>query len=482
MNYEAVKGTERSIAEVCVLIESVAVADNYDIELNTATDLDVLQNDLLYGQHDFRVFITRQPSQGTASNVTLPNGRRGIRYTPNNNYIGADSIRYRVLYAGLTTDAVTVNLNVATGTTLPEVPTGFQVSKGELADSIAVSWNNNGAGFSYELQHHTAASAIADPDSIIDSNWQTESVPGSTLTAYELASVADGHHYFRVRACLVSNAAVCSGWAKVVSLVITDGNSGDDDDAGVPGVSGPDPISDQISLSAGEFRVDESGAATWQMPLAVLPGISGVQPQLGVSYSSAAGNGPMGMGWSLSGLSAVMRCRQTLLQDNTIEPVTLTDDDRFCLDGQRLILVSGTHATNGAEYRTQIDSQTKVVFNKSTASPAGYFEVFRPDGSLGTYGASDNSLITDGDNNGVRWALSFIDDNTRIASHRITFDYLNDNAFGEQSLLPETVSWSGNTVVYSYRSLEETKRKDFAQAWIAGVQISNGCVAGSYRR
>lgn len=50
---------------------------------------------------------------------------------------------------------------------------------------------------------------------------------------------------------------------------------------GSPSISmSPDTVSDQVSATAGEFRVDESGAATYSVPLYVVPGTAGVTPQL----------------------------------------------------------------------------------------------------------------------------------------------------------------------------------------------------------
>ena len=73
----------------------------------------------------------------------------------------------------------------------------------------------------------------------------------------------------------------------------------------------PDPISDAVSATAAEFRVDESGAATYSVPLYTVPGTAGVKPSVSLVYSSQGGYGPIGKGWSLSGLSSIARCRAT---------------------------------------------------------------------------------------------------------------------------------------------------------------------------
>src|SRR5712671_6828998 len=43
-----------------------------------------------------------------------------------------------------------------------------------------------------------------------------------------------------------------------------------------------------------------TGTGSMSVPLATSPGRSGFGPQLSLSYDSGAGNGPFGLGWSLS--------------------------------------------------------------------------------------------------------------------------------------------------------------------------------------
>src|ERR1041385_9137171 len=43
-----------------------------------------------------------------------------------------------------------------------------------------------------------------------------------------------------------------------------------------------------------------TGTGSLTVPIAVSPGRSGFGPQLSLSYDSGAGNGPFGIGWSLS--------------------------------------------------------------------------------------------------------------------------------------------------------------------------------------
>jgi len=86
----------------------------------------------------------------------------------------------------------------------------------------------------------------------------------------------------------------------------------------------------------GAFSVSHEGAATYRLPLWVPAGRRGLQPSLSLNYSSQAGNGPVGVGWSLSGLSSITPCPRTTDRDSRNVQVSFDSHDVYCLDGQRL--------------------------------------------------------------------------------------------------------------------------------------------------
>ena len=71
-----------------------------------------------------------------------------------------------------------------------------------------------------------------------------------------------------------------------------------------------------VGTIQGAFAVSSTGEATYTLPLVVPPGAAGMQPSLAVEYNSASGDGMLGVGFSLAGLSAVTRCPLTVAQDN----------------------------------------------------------------------------------------------------------------------------------------------------------------------
>ncbi|WP_353390274.1 FG-GAP-like repeat-containing protein, partial [Halopseudomonas sabulinigri] len=189
------------------------------------------------------------------------------------------------------------------------------------------------------------------------------------------------------------------------------------------------------------MSVGSSGSASYQLPILTPPGIS--QPSLSIQYSSQGGNGPLGMGWSLGGLSQLSRCPRSKVVDGVNDgALQFNANDRLCLDGQRLILKSGTYGGNNAEYRTQIDSDLKIVGKGAFNSSSAWFEVRTKSGDIMEYGRTSNSrraISPNGTTSSVpiTWALNKVSD--RFTNYH-TISYLLDSGV----LYPQTISYSGN--------------------------------------
>ncbi|MEL6301656.1 MAG: RHS repeat-associated core domain-containing protein [Pseudomonadota bacterium] len=236
--------------------------------------------------------------------------------------------------------------------------------------------------------------------------------------------------------------------------------------------------SDSIGTTAGEFRVDEMGAATYSIPIALPSGTAGVAPSISLNYSSSAGNGSAGLGWELSGVSSISRCRKTLAQDGEAAPISMTTDDQLCLDGQRLLLVSGVHMTSGAVYRQELDSNTIVEVMAEAGGEPDFFEVSRPDGSKSFYGrgsASDtdtSAKMSGASSKTINWSIRRFADsvgnpiwyfyNTNSSRQQISeIRY----AYGPNTSSPEAVAHA--RIEFSYES-----RGDVQHRYVAGHKIT----------
>ena len=307
----------------------------------------------------------------------------------------------------------------------------------------------------------------------------------------------DGDYEFLVFSCTAQTGGVCSEASRASITIRVEGeisNGFTADSAPLPTAvtnASAQESSDKVGASAGQFRVNESGAATYTMPLTLLAGTAGVEPPLSFNYNSQGGSGPMGRGWSISGLSAIERCRQTLHQDRKAMPITWTKEDRFCLDGQRLVLddpANGTYGAVGTVYRTELDSFAKVTSVGGGPNPGNpdYFKVERKDGSVSYYGATPDTSDTDAkllnsnsstntDPKTLRWALKKFRDNM---DNPIWYIYTNDDngqridevryAYGANETTPDAGYKAA--VKFEYAS---TARTDAAKAYIAGYGFVN---------
>jgi RHS repeat-associated protein len=140
-----------------------------------------------------------------------------------------------------------------------------------------------------------------------------------------------------------------------------------------------------VGTLAGTVSVGVSGGVSWTTGLKVVPGPGGVQPGLSIGYGGG-GYGGMGVGFSLSGLSAISRCGWTLGQDDRAEAFAWTQDDRLCLDGERLVAVSGAYGSDGTEYRPRSAEHIRVIGQGASTAPGSGFTVYTPDGRVSEYG------------------------------------------------------------------------------------------------
>src|SRR5580693_6511047 len=114
----------------------------------------------------------------------------------------------------------------------------------------------------------------------------------------------------------------------------------------------PDRLPPSSTVSAGtipgSFAVSPGGQATYTLPLTVPPGRLGMEPKLAIAYDSSAGEGPLGVGFGLQGLSSITRCPSNMAQDGRIRAVQYDELDHACLDGLRIVSVPDSVGANGA--------------------------------------------------------------------------------------------------------------------------------------
>ena len=211
-----------------------------------------------------------------------------------------------------------------------------------------------------------------------------------------------------------------------------------------------------IGLSAGQFKVTETGAATYSIPLSLPPATAGVAPQVGLTYSSQGGEGILGMGWNISGLSAIARCPKSIAIDGKIDGIKYNSSDAFCFNGQRLIL--NTNSAN--EYHTEIDNFSVIKAYSGTNGPS-YFTVTTQSNETHYYGkapsitSATDAYVERGGfpaNSAAKlWALKAIVDNK---GNYIRYDYTK--SISEGSHILNKIAYGGNSALGKapYNSVE----------------------------
>ncbi|NOU47241.1 MAG: hypothetical protein HOO86_09285 [Bacteroidales bacterium] len=160
-----------------------------------------------------------------------------------------------------------------------------------------------------------------------------------------------------------------------------------------------------VGTLPGNFGVSPAGAATYSIPIDLPPGINGVTPQLALTYNSNGSNGIMGMGWSIAGLSSITRTGTNIYNDGGVDGIDYDDNDKLMLDGNRLIPI------NTNEYRTKIETFSKIVpYNIINGMPS-WFKVYTKGGNIIEYGNTVNSKIeAPGRSDVLTWYMNKITD------------------------------------------------------------------------
>jgi RHS repeat-associated protein len=217
-----------------------------------------------------------------------------------------------------------------------------------------------------------------------------------------------------------------------------------------------------VGLLMGELNINPNGAMEYNVPLELPDGLAGLKPKLSFIYNSMAGDGIMGDGWSIGGLSKITRVPNTYYYNNFTSSVVLNNDDQLALDGNYLI-----KKPNVNEYKPEVETFDKIVVKDNNINN-GFF-VYKKNGFIYEYGTIENSRIyLQDDLKPISWYLCKITD---LNNNYIEFNYINDRANGD--LYPDYILYTGNSheltnpfykINFNYRTVERTNnpKKYFA--------------------
>ena len=231
-----------------------------------------------------------------------------------------------------------------------------------------------------------------------------------------------------------------------------------------------------VGSTAGQASVSLTGAATYSIPLFTSPGTSGMQPNVSLVYSSQAGNGVAGYGWNISGMGAISRVPHTIYHDGDVKGVNFVDD-RFALDGQRLINLAGSnYGADLTSYYTEVFNGSKIVSHGNLGGAPIWFEVLNKDGSIVEYGRTDDSRFKSQLSNQatVSWNINKITDANgnfiQFVYHRGDIEcYLTEIKYTGNDSDPNNTLNTYNSIGFYYYG----NRNDKSTVFVAGSRIEH---------
>lgn len=230
----------------------------------------------------------------------------------------------------------------------------------------------------------------------------------------------------------------------------------------------------------GNIEVNGVGQLQFTLPIALPPGVKSVAPQVNLVYTSGSGNGIAGYGWNLSGITSIARVGKNIDKDGKAEGISLTYNDYYSFNGQRLILKSGEYGKDGSEYVTEKFSNVKIKARGNLSGKAWkgpeYWEITFEDGSQAWYGNAAESR-TPIEYNITKWKDA--------QDNYIVYRYIQS----ENVSVISSIEWGGNealgkphfnrmTFQYAERDLKEssfvTGEKFIQSNILISVQVDTG--------
>lgn len=209
------------------------------------------------------------------------------------------------------------------------------------------------------------------------------------------------------------------------------------------------------------YNVTPTGGKAYTVPIETAV-TNGVSPQITISYNSQAGNGLLGMGWSLSGLSSITIINKSIYFDDEVTAPKSTDSNLvFALDGVRLV---PSQKLEGYPLETtQGQILVQPVYSERYESAIRYFRVLYPNGTKATYGIDNNKSTTE-----YSYLITSLED---PKGYRVDFEY---TGYYQEVAVISKIKYGGRDA-NSHPSLIEFQymnRSDIPTSFVLGHPIT----------
>lgn len=239
-----------------------------------------------------------------------------------------------------------------------------------------------------------------------------------------------------------------------------------------------------VGFTPGAAGVSPSGAATYDITIQLPSGTNGMMPSLSISYNSQSGNGMLGMGWNLSGLSVISRVPKTIYHNGKTEAVKFDYTDNFALDGNRLMGITGTYGHNNATYGTEMETYVLVTSNGSSGSGPEWFEVKTKNGVTIEYGrTSDSRFQRTGGSEVLFWRINKMYDQF---GNYVVYEYINQDSESRINRIRYTGNFNVqnnqiNVEPYNVIQFSYVDRADKNEQFISGAKLKTNTILNKIR-
>ena len=350
-----------------------------------------------------------------------------IRHARQSNATNRNDRRPTRRHRRWTAAVLTLTASLAASAANAQSAAGWLKAEGSPSSTgdYALTWAAVPARYGQFTLYECAGTASACPS---ESDYTAIAAPRG-VRRHDVRGKAEGRYTYRLQACYGSGRLrprTCNS-SGTVTVVVSDLAGTEAEKANATG---------GMPYGTG---VTKGGDAYVNIPVAVVPGVNGLQPALSIDYSDGrdrqradeeAPGDILGYGWRIGGLSAIRRCvRNTADTDG----IGLDGTDGLCIDGEPLVRTSGTHLRPGAKYRTLRESHARATVRGTAASP--WFEVELPDGRVREYGNTDDSelrfaVLTAGATTYTVPILWSINKETDAFGNAMTYEYREAESLG----------------------------------------------------
>jgi RHS repeat-associated protein len=199
-------------------------------------------------------------------------------------------------------------------------------------------------------------------------------------------------------------------------------------------------IAQNFQDTKGELQISNSGTATFNLPIAMPPSIKDVAPIINLTYSSGVRGGIAGQGWNINSISTISRMATRRDIDGFVDGVDFDDNDKLALDGQRLLLKTGSYWADGSTYETEYKSNTKIELKIENGGASTLFIVTSPDGSRTWYGSKGSGTYQNATSVNAWYIVHFED----TYGNGIDYNYSTVVYNSTNQMYIDTITFSGN--------------------------------------